>query len=55
MAEVGSVAAVDQEHIGRADPGHPAFRADGGQRGEFEQAERLPAQAAHVVPAARRR
>ena len=33
VAQVGRVAAVDQEHVGLPDPGDPSLRADGGQRG----------------------
>src|SRR4051812_2186305 len=49
MAQIGRVAAVDQEHVGLPDPGGPALCADGGQRGELQDAERRPAQAGQVL------
>jgi hypothetical protein len=39
VAEVGRVAAVDQQHVGLADPRDPSLRADAGQSGELEDTE----------------
>ena len=50
MTQVGRVATVDQEDVGLADPGHPALRADGGQRRKFEEAQRLPLHRGHATP-----
>jgi hypothetical protein len=48
VAQVRRVAAVDQQQVGVPDPWHPALVPDGGQCGELEDAERLPAQAGQV-------
>jgi hypothetical protein len=50
VAQVRRTAAVDQEHVGLADPGNPPVCADGGQCGELEDPEGGPAQAGEVLP-----
>jgi hypothetical protein len=44
------MAAVDQQDVGLPDPGHPALRADRGQRRQFEEAQRLPLHRSHATP-----
>jgi mutator family transposase len=36
VAQVRRIAAVDQQNVGISDPGHPALRADCGQRRQLE-------------------
>ena len=50
VAQVRRITAVDQQDVGLPDPGHPALRADRGQRRQLQQAQRLPLQRGHRIP-----